>query len=1005
MTGRALTIDITTRDQQTLAALKRIQRELGQLDKSIDTTARQGDKLGASADEYAQKLSGARDAAGSIVLGGTALVLGKATKDASDLNEAMQANAATFRDNAAAVEEFAESASAIGISKKDALDATATFGSLFVQLGVGTDEASKLSTELTTLAADFGSFKNVDVTQVLEAQAAAFRGEYDALQRFVPTINAAAVEQQALAETGKASAKELTQQEKALATYALMLEGAGPALGDFARNADGAANSAKVAGAEVTNASASLGEELVPIYAQAAKAAGGLASAFQLLPGPAQTAVVGVGGLTLGVGLLAPRLIEGAKVMQLAGSKAADLATRLVLPKSAVTGLGSATDSTTPKIGKFGVALGALGAAAAAYELIQLGRAMGETKISAEDALRSTTAELEELVAGMEGIASQSDFEAMGRQNVDALFSMRDAAVAAGIPHPKLAAAIREVEQENARAAERTAEYADSAEGAAGASTDLAAGQTDAASAAERQAQAAQEAASAVDGLRSAEEGVASAREGVASAQAGLADAEHGVAEAREGVADASRGVADAEQGLADARAGAQEAAAELADAERDLRDGTDDLRDAEDGVVDAEKDLAAAHRDTQLAQEDLTAARERAAEVLEDMAVSAKSAVLDEREAVLDLADARAALAAGPKIDSGDGDETAEQAADRERRNAEARREWAEDRERLQIRVERAELRLAEAQERNQDAATELADAQEKGIEQSDAVTAAKDAIAEAAEREKGAEEGLVDAKARVVEVQEELAQRVVEAQGRVVEANDRVRDAADRVRDAVDQVAEAQQRVVDQQGAVVEARLAVEGAERKVVEAQYAELAAQGEVEAAVRDGSAAIQEQLAKYDAMIAKLAPGSPLRLYVEGLRTKLLELAGTYDVDVNLNTSFWSKVGQVPGFERGGRAAGGRVGPGRAYPVGEDGPEVLELDPGESGRVWTAEQWQVEQRRRAAYAERDRRAASKGQERVRDVNLSVTVNEASNPWLAADLVGREVTRALQVGPAH
>ena len=60
MAGRALTIDITTKDQQTLAALKRIQRELGQLDKSIDQTAKQSNKLGEGADEYARKLSQAR---------------------------------------------------------------------------------------------------------------------------------------------------------------------------------------------------------------------------------------------------------------------------------------------------------------------------------------------------------------------------------------------------------------------------------------------------------------------------------------------------------------------------------------------------------------------------------------------------------------------------------------------------------------------------------------------------------------------------------------------------------------------------------------------------------------------------------------------------------------------------------------------------------------------------------------------------------------------------------
>ena len=39
MTGRALTIDITTRDQQTLAALKRVQKELSAVDKAVDKTA------------------------------------------------------------------------------------------------------------------------------------------------------------------------------------------------------------------------------------------------------------------------------------------------------------------------------------------------------------------------------------------------------------------------------------------------------------------------------------------------------------------------------------------------------------------------------------------------------------------------------------------------------------------------------------------------------------------------------------------------------------------------------------------------------------------------------------------------------------------------------------------------------------------------------------------------------------------------------------------------------
>lgn len=1012
MAGRALTIDITTRDQQTLAALKRVQKELSAVDKAVDKTAKESDKLGRSADEYAAKLANAREVAGGIVLGGTAALMGKSIKDASDLSEAAQANVATFGAAAEAVERYAASASKIGISNKDALEATSTFGALFVQLGVGAEEAAGLSTELTTLAADFGSFKNADVTEVINAQAAAFRGEYDALQRFVPTINAAAVEQRAMAETGKTSAAALTLQEKALATYSLMVEGAGPAMGDFARNQDSAANSTKRAAAEMANTSASMGESLVPVYTQAAKVVGGLAGAFGALPGPAQTALVGVTGLTLGVGLLAPKALEGARVMQMAGQKAVSMATEMAVPSRAINGMGSALDSTTPKVGKLGVAFGALGAIGAAAALYEFARASTEIGASASDALSATNAELERLVLVINEFGGQGDFERIGRENVDALYAMRDAATAAGIPHPKLAAAIKEVEADAARASERTDQYAASERGAAGATEDLAAEQKRAAAAAQEQSAATQRAEAAVDGLRSAEEAVTSAQAGVISARDQLADSERGVAEARKGVADAAEGVRDAEKGLADASREAAVAADELAAAQRDAVFGTKELEDAHEGVADAEKDLADAQKDSLLAQEDLTAARERAAEVLEDLAVSAKGAVLDEREAILDLKDAREALAAGPDIDEAKPGESADAVAERERRNAEARKEWAEDRERLQIRVERAEMRLAEAQERNGEAADELAEAQARGIEQSEEVTAARDAIAAAADAERTAEEALAEAKARVVEVQEALAQRVVDAQARVVEANDRVTEAAGRVRDAQDQAAAAQQRVVDQQAAVVESRAAVEGAERKVTDALVAQALAQSELDTALANSKGALDGQIAKLLELAGQMEPGSPVRQRLLEMAEQLNSLTArpwTIELQTRLqavdaiNRAMEIALSGTDEANRGGRAIGGRVGAGRAYPVGENGPEILRLDPGESGRVFTPEQWAVDQRKQAAFNERDRRGQAKAAAGPRTLN--VTINEAATPWATVDLIDSEFDRLMRVGVSH
>lgn len=1012
MTGRALTIDITTRDQQTLAALKRVQKELSAVDKAVDKTAKESDKLGKSADDYAAKLSNARQVAGGIVLGGTVAALGASTKAAGELAEAQAKTNAVFGESAGIINDFAEGATeALALSKREALESASTFGNLFTQMGVGATKSAEMSKSMITLAGDFAAFHNANPVDVIEAQTAAFRGEYDALQKFVPTINAAAVEQQALAETGKSSARELTAQEKALATYSLMLAGAGKASGAAAREADGLAMSSKRAKAELENSAASIGTSLVPAAATAAKGIAGLASAFGALPAPMQTGVVGIGGLVVGLGLLGPKVAEGVGMLRTG--------------VSVVRAYGTETATTAQKMTAAGVAAGALAGAlvagvAAWNQWGAAGRSAADQWADKFDAANGRT------VAGLRQSAAET--RAWGeaiKESGGAVDGLPDLGDLFDIDADRATAEAKKAAEGRAKAYEEAADrieeaakrsgmsVADAEKALASTGVDptimsvdkltsaLETYQTSGAGAAEASAAlardlAAEEAAadaarSAVDGLRSAEEGVTSARAGVADAQDRVADAERGVVEARKGVADAARGVADAEKGLADARQGAVAAANDLAAAQRDLQFGTKELEDAHEGVLDAERDLASAQRDSKAAQEDLTAARERAGEVLEDLATAAKSAVLDEREAVLDLAEAKAALAAGPGEGSDDP---------------------AGDRERLQIRLERAELRLAEAQERNGDAAQELAEAQARGIEQSEEVTAAKDAIADAAEGERTAEEALAEAKARVVEVQEALALRVVEAQQRVVEANDRVSEAALRVRDAQDQVAAAQQRVVDQQGAVVKARAAVEVAERKVTDALVTQAQAQATLDAALANSKGALDGQIASLLALAAQMEPGSAVRNRLMEMAGELNALTGrpwTIELQTRLqavdaiNRAMEIALSGTSEANRPGRALGGRVGAGGVYPVGEDGPEILRLDPGVSGQVFTPEQWSAEQRKQDAVAERDRRGKAKAAAGPRVLN--VTVNEAATPWQTVDLIGAEFDRLMKVGVSH
>lgn len=192
-------------------------------------------------------------------------LIGDVVAAGSDLNETQSKARTIFGESADAIDRWAEGAAAgFGQSRQQALDAAATFGNLFSQLGVGADQSAAMSQAMVELASDFASFHNANPVEVIEAQTAAFRGEYDALQRFVPTINAASVEQKALAMTGKTATSALTAQEKALAVNALMMENAGAAAGDFERTSDSLANKQRILGARFADVQAELGEKLLP---------------------------------------------------------------------------------------------------------------------------------------------------------------------------------------------------------------------------------------------------------------------------------------------------------------------------------------------------------------------------------------------------------------------------------------------------------------------------------------------------------------------------------------------------------------------------------------------------------------------------------------------------------------------------------------------------------------------------------------------------------------------
>lgn len=208
--------------------------------------------------------------AGYAAIGGTQAIVGffsDAIGGASDLNETLSKSSVIFGDYAPMIEQFGSNAATnFGLSKEAAIAAAAGFGDMFSQIGFTQDQAAGMSQTVVGLAADLGSFSNLETGDVLDRISGALRGEYDSLQAVIPNINAARVESEALAATGRTVASELTAQEKASAVLSIVMKDGNRALGDFARTSDGAANKQKILTASLEDQTTKLGAALLPAW-------------------------------------------------------------------------------------------------------------------------------------------------------------------------------------------------------------------------------------------------------------------------------------------------------------------------------------------------------------------------------------------------------------------------------------------------------------------------------------------------------------------------------------------------------------------------------------------------------------------------------------------------------------------------------------------------------------------------------------------------------------------
>ena len=272
-------------------------------------------------------------------------------KAASDLGESVNAVDKTFGSSSRAIQDWGQqNAASFGLSTRAFNQAATPLGAMLKNQGLAMDEVSEHTIKLTERAADMASVFNVDVSDALVAIQAGLRGEADPLERFGVSLNAVAVEQRALADTGKAAASQLTATEKATARLNVIYEQTESTAGDFADTSDGLANSQRIAAAEMENAQAKIGAVFTPVMAKAAQVSGALASSVGSLPQPVIIAGAAIAGLAAVTLLAAPRVVATGEAL-----------TRMSESGSRVqSGMAKATIA----IGKAAAVMGVLSAAA-----------------------------------------------------------------------------------------------------------------------------------------------------------------------------------------------------------------------------------------------------------------------------------------------------------------------------------------------------------------------------------------------------------------------------------------------------------------------------------------------------------------------------------------------------------------------------------------------------------------------------------------------------------------
>ncbi|MNQ94459.1 hypothetical protein D3C85_1099770 [compost metagenome] len=272
--------------------------DLKQFSTEMQTALREIDKAGQKFQEIGRSLS--TYVTLPILAAGAASI-----KFASDYEESLNKVDVAFKDSSDEVKKFAKTTlENFGIAEGTALDLASTYGDMGTAMGLTTQQAAKMSTELVGLAGDLSSFKNIGIDQANTALAAIFTGETESLKKLGIVMTEANLQSYAFSQGIQTQVKDMDQAAKVNLRYQYVLSVTKNAQGDFARTSGGAANQMRIFQESLKQVAQQFGSIILPVFTQIVSAVNGMITSFGNLSEETKTTIVVVAAIAAAIGPL-----------------------------------------------------------------------------------------------------------------------------------------------------------------------------------------------------------------------------------------------------------------------------------------------------------------------------------------------------------------------------------------------------------------------------------------------------------------------------------------------------------------------------------------------------------------------------------------------------------------------------------------------------------------------------------------------------------------------------